>query len=186
MRFHRRVLLMALAVSVAGAACASRPRQRPLATSPINEGPETMSAVRKQLEGRWELQSLNVTTEDGRQQTIDATGVLTSDAFGTMHVEYRFSETGQKALTTLGISTPTPVISETGQVAIDPQQQRITYVGKDFNTKPFDPKLAAARANPFALERARHYAFGADGTLTLSTRYDNGKEAAVGRWKKSS
>ena len=40
----------------------------------------------------------------------------------------------------------------------------------------FDPDACAQRANPFALERVRYYTFGADGTLTLATRYDNGQE----------
>ena len=86
----------------------------------------------------------------------------------------------------LGIKTPNPVISTSGRVVIDPQKKLITYVGEDVKTQGFDPDLAARRANPFALERARFYEFGADGMLTLTSRYDNGKEAAVGRWKKSS
>ena len=47
----------------------------------------------------------------------------------------------------------------------------------------FDPKLAAQRANPFALERIRYYEFRADGTLMLSTKYETGKEAAVSLWE---
>ena len=48
-----------------------------------------------------------------------------------------------------------------------------------------DPKIAALRANPFALERIRYYTIGADGVLTMTTRHDNGRDAAVGRWKKN-
>ncbi len=48
----------------------------------------------------------------------------------------------------------------------------------------FDPDLAARRANPFALERARYYTFEEDGTLTLATRHDNGNDASVSRWKR--
>ena len=72
------------------------------------------------------------------------------------------------------------------RVVIDTQQNRITYIGDDFEARAlgFDPKLAAARANPFALERIRYYKFETDGTLTLSTRYDDGKEAAASQWKR--
>jgi len=49
----------------------------------------------------------------------------------------------------------------------------------------FDPTLAAQRANPFALERVRYYTLGTDGTLTLNTRYEDGREAAVSHWKRS-
>ena len=173
-------------LALAAAACASRPRQTPLPTTPVNEGADTMSAVRKQLQGQWTLVSLNVTAEDGRQQAIDASGLLNSDAFGNLHIEYRMSDAGQKSLGALGIKTPNPVISTSGRVVIDPQKKLITYVGEDVKTQGFDPDLAARRANPFALERARFYEFGADGMLTLTSRYDNGKDAAVGRWKKSS
>lgn len=168
-------------------ACSSRPRQRPLPTTPIDQGPETMSAVRKQLEGRWVLVSVNVTAPDGRSSPIDATGVLTADAFGGLNIEYRMSEGGQKTLTSFGISSPNPVISTSGRVVIDTQQKQITYAGDDFEKRAlgFDPDLAARRANPFALERVRYYSFDADGTLTLTTRHDNGREASVSRWKKS-
>jgi hypothetical protein len=167
--------------------CAASPRQRPIPTTAIAEGAMTADGVRKQLEGRWVLVSLTVTAEDGRRTAVEATGALTSDEFG-MHVEYRMSDSGQKSLAALGITSPDPVISTTGRVVIDPRQQQITYVGEDFEKRAqgFDPDLAARRANPFALERTRYYAFGDDGTLTLSTRYDSGKEAAVSHWRRTS
>ena len=79
------------------------------------------------------------------------------------------------------------MISTTGRVVIDTQQHRITYIGDDFEERAlgFDPKLAAQRANPFALERIRYYEFRADGTLMLSTKYETGKEAAASLWKRA-
>jgi hypothetical protein len=167
-------------------ACAASPRQRPLPTTPITEGPESLQAVRTRLQGRWELTSLTVSTEDGRSEKVDAAGQLAADAFGGLDIEYRISDAGQKQLAAIGIKVPTPIISTTGKVVIDPQQQSITYVGEDFNKRAlsFDPKLAALRANPFALEHVRHYEFGGDGSLQLGTRYPSGKDAAVGRWRK--
>ena len=169
-------------------ACAGAPRTRPLDTKPVAEGPGTIEGVRKQLEGRWTLVSLTMNSADGKSATVDAGGQLVSDAFGNLEVEYRVSETGLKTLDSLGIKSPNPVINTTGNVVIDTTQQRITYVGEDFQKRAleFDPTLATQRANPFALERVRYYTFGADGTLTLSTRYDNGQNAAVSRWKKGS
>jgi hypothetical protein len=167
--------------------CAASPRQRPIPTTPIAEGAMTADGVRKQLEGRWVLVSLNVSAEDGRRSEVEATGALTSDEFG-LSIEYRMSESGQKSLAALGIRSPNPVISTTGRVVIDPRQNQITYIGEDFEKRAqgFEPDLAARRANPFALERTRYYMFGDDGSLTLSTRYDSGKEAAVSHWKRSS
>jgi hypothetical protein len=164
--------------------CAASPRQRPLQTDPVSEGPGTIEAARKALEGRWTLVSLEVAAADGRRASVEASGLLTSDAFGNMSIEYRLSEAGQKALAELGVTSPNPVISTTGQVAIDTQQRRITYVAPDSQARPFDPDLAARRANPFALERPRYYQLAADGVLTLTTRHDNGQDAATSRWKK--
>jgi hypothetical protein len=79
------------------------------------------------------------------------------------------------------VTSPNPVISTTGRVVIDTQQHRITYLGNHFEERAlgFDPKARCAAANPFALERIRYSDLRADGTLTLSTKYDSGKEAAV-------
>jgi len=186
MGFRNHALVIAICASVILAACAARPRQRPLNTTRIEPGENSMEAVRTRLQGRWTLVSLSLTAADGRQSAVDATGALTFDTFGNLAVEYRLSENGLQTLEKLGFKTPTAVISTTGNVAIDPVKQEITYVGKDGMTRAlaFDPELAANRANPFALERVRHYSFAADDELVLSTRHDNGKDAAVARWKR--
>ena len=144
-------------------------------------------AVRARLQGRWTLVSLSLSAVDGRQAQVEATGTLTFDTFGNLGIEYRLSEDGRQALEKLGFKTPNLVISTSGNVAIDPVKQLITYVGADAtSTKAFDPELAAARANPFSLERVRYYAFPSDNELTLTTRHDSGKDAAVAQWKRGS
>jgi hypothetical protein len=169
-------------------ACAASPLQRRAGMGAVATGPNTLEAVRKQLEGRWALTSFNVTGTGGAQAAVDATGTLTCDAFGVLHVEYRISDTGQQSLATLGLPRLDPVLSTTGRVVINPQQKQITYVGDDFEKRAlgFDPALAANRANPFELERTRYYEFAADGSLVLSSRYDDGRDASVSRWKKLS
>jgi hypothetical protein len=171
---------------VTAASCAAQPSQRPLRTTPVAEGPNTIDGVRKALEGRWELVSLNMRAEDGRATSVDATGVLSCDAFGNMNLEYKISDNGLKQLAGIGIKMPTTVISTSGNVVIDPKAQRITYASDDYLKQAFDADLAARRANPFTLERVRYYEMGADGTLTLSTRYQSGANAARSQWKKSS
>ena len=171
MRVHRCKVVVTVLVALTAAACASAPRDRPLPTERVEEGPNSTTAVRKQFEGHWSLVSFKVNGADGRQADVDATGDLTFDAFGVLDVKYRMSPEGLKGLASVGVDSPNPTISTTGRVVIDTQQRRITYIGDDFEERAlgFDPKLAAQRANPFALERIRYYAFGTDGTLTLST-----------------
>ena len=110
--------------------------------------------------------------------------MLAADAYGNLTIEYRLSEAGQQALGEIGITSPNPVISTTGRVAIDVQQHSITYVAPDAASRAFEPELAAKRANPFALERTRYYTFDPDGQLTLVTRHDSGQEAARSQWRK--
>jgi hypothetical protein len=183
----RRELLLGIAAAAAGltfAGCKAVPLGRPMNTSPIAAGPETIEAIRRQLEGQWTLLGLSVTSSDGKLATVDATGVLTSDAFGNLEIEYRMSESGLKSLAAIGVTSPNPVISTKGRATIDAQQRAITYMSEKAETQPLDAELAARRANPFALERTRYFVFAPDGTLTLSTRHDDGRDAVVSRWKK--
>jgi hypothetical protein len=187
MSHHRIEALVAVLATFTCAACASAPRERPLPTKAVEEGANSTTAVRKQFEGKWALVGLTVNAADGRHVDVDSSGELTFDAFGVLQVEYRVSEEGQKGLQSVGVNQPNSRISTTGRAVFDTQQHRITYLGDDFEEKAlgFDPKLAAQRANPFALERVRYYTLGEDGTLTLRTRYDNGMDAAVSHWKRS-
>ena len=188
MQHHRLEVVLSLVTIFAVTGCAAAPRARPLPTERVEEGANSTAAARKQFEGRWSLISFKVSGPDGRQTNVDATGDLSFDGFGVLQIQYKMSDAGLKALASIGVKSPNPVISTTGRVVIDTQQHRITYLADDFEEKAlgFDPKLAAARANPFALERIRYYAFGNDGTLTLSTKYDDGKDANVSQWKRSS
>jgi len=111
---------------------------------------------------------------------------MTLDGLGGLHIEYQISDDGLAKLARAGIALPTPKISTTGQTAIDAQTSQIVYVDPALANRPFVADRVDLRRNPFALHHRRHYQFNADGTLTLSARYDTGKDAAVGRWKKSS
>ena len=179
------ILVPTLFVTMAG--CAASPRQRPVSAGDVDTGPNSLTAARKQLEGHWVLVSLNISAEDGRKVEVDATGSLTSDSFGGLNIEFNMTEAGQKALASLGITSPNPRIATGGQAAINPRAQEITFVGNRFTTSGgMDAETARRRQNPFALERIRYYSFDEQGILALATRYDNGKEAVVSRWKKSS
>ena len=180
----KRTLVVAIVIASAG--CAASSRQRPVDVGDVNTGAGSLAATRKQFEGSWKLVSLSINSPDGRKSELDATGTLTSDAFGVLAIEYRLSEQGLKAMAALGIKSPNPVISTTGQAVFNPQQHSVTYTSEDFEARSagFDPKLAAARANPFALERVRYYTFEGDGTLRLATKYDSGSEAIVSRWQR--
>ena len=187
MRRVRTGLIGALCVVMsvfAGRVSGQAPTPSP---KPAAKQPATLAEARKALAGKWHLLSLTVHAADGRSAAIEATGFLTAD-FSDMTVQFNMSPKGMQALSSIGITSPNPVISTTGQVMIDTQQRRISYVGADFQKKlmEFDKELAAKRANPFALERIRTYVFLEDGTLRLATQHDDGKDASVSVWKKAS
>jgi hypothetical protein len=182
---QRRTGTIAIGVILTAiSACTGGAIKKPLSTSPIASGINTVESVRKELEGTWTLVSLVVQNATGGRATPEATGTLVSDAYGNLKIEYRLSDLGLKALDAIGVRPPTPVIVTDGRAVINPQDKSIQYVPPDASKRAFDPNLAAARANPFALERLRYYVLTTDGMLTLSTRHDNGQDAAVSRWKK--
>ena len=179
------LLSTALIAATLCAGTAASHRQR-VSAGPVATGTQTLESVRQRLQGTWVLQSLTVSPFDGQPLAIAAQGRMTLDGSGGLHVEYHISDDGLARLAGAGIALPTPKISTNGQALIDPQTSQIVYVDPAFASRPFEADLADVRRNPFALHHRRHYQFNADGTLTLSARYDTGKDAAVGRWKKSS
>jgi hypothetical protein len=180
-------LVVAIGIGVGGACAQGQPRQRPLETTPVATGSGTIASERSQLQGRWTLMSLSVTTEKGEKADIEATGVMTFDAFGNLNIEYRLTEASRKTLEGLGIKTPGLVLSTSGSVAIDPRARQIRYVAEGAQEKAaFDADLAARRANPFTADRVRYYQLMPDGLLLLATHHDDGKDAAVARWKRES
>lgn len=176
-----RLPAVALALVITGGCMGGPVRGTPVAT-----GPDSIAAARKALQGTWQLLTLDVAADDGRRTPVEAKGELKLDDFGNLGIEYRMSEAGISALKAIGITPPTPVITTTGQVVIDPNQRRITYVNAEQRADPLDAGLAARRANPFALERVRYYNIGADGILTLTTRHESGRDAATSRWQHTS
>lgn len=168
-------LALAAAICCGAASCAK---------PPIDTGKNSVVDARKSLEGTWNMLSLEVSALDGRQRTVEANGTLVLDAFGNLDIKYKVADSGLQALDSIGLRSPNPLIATTGQVVIDPTAHKVTYLGNDDTGRAFDPDLAAKRSNPFALERTRFYSLDTNGVMTLTTRYDNGKDAATSRWKR--
>jgi hypothetical protein len=180
---YRSVATFVFVILLAG--CAASPRQRPVSVGDVSTGTGSLAEARKRLEGSWQLVSLRMINAEGRQADVEASGSLRLDGFGNLHIEFKMSPAGQQAMASIGITSPNPVLSTSGQAVIDPAQQRVSYVGDDFmKSGGMDAGLAAKRANPLAVERVRYYRFEDDGTLVLTTRYPDGKDASIGRWKK--
>ena len=153
-----RSATLALAGTVLIAGCAASERQRPIQTSRVATSGNTLEAARKQLEGRWTLVSLEYAAPDGKRATVEGTaGTLTADGFGNLAIEYRLSEGGCKPSARWASEPPTRS-SRPGAARSSTSTSRASSTSTR-SLSPSIPKLAAARQNPFALERTRYYEF---------------------------
>ena len=86
---NRSVVALMLASAVG---CASAPSQRPMKGGDVDAGPESITAARKFLEGRWTLESFEVFPPGKAAITLKGSGTLTYDDFGNLRIEIRADE----------------------------------------------------------------------------------------------
>lgn len=169
----RAVILGVLAMA---AACAPAPRIRPVKGDDVNTGPESLTAARKFLEGRWTLESFEVFPPGKPAIALKGAGTLTYDEFGNLRVEIRADEKSADLLRAAGIETRDGTISTDGRTVVDLQNRTLSYVlpGQTVGAPP---------PGPLSPSRLRHWEVKGD-LLILSTRDDNGKPLSTGRWKR--
>lgn len=76
----------------AAAACAPAPRVRPVKGGDVDAGPESLTAARKFLEGRWTLESFEVFPPGKPPIALKGAGTLNYDEFGNLRIEIRADE----------------------------------------------------------------------------------------------
>jgi hypothetical protein len=156
--------------------CAAAPRQRPVKGGPVAEGPGTLTAARKFLEGRWSLQSFEVFPPGKPPVTLVGEGTLTYDDFGNLQMDIRADEKSADLLRAAGIDIRDNAISTSGRTAVDMPNRTLTYMMGG-------QQLTTANSGPLALNRPRHWEV-TDDQLTLTTKDENGKPLSIGRWKR--
>jgi uncharacterized protein RhaS with RHS repeats len=158
-----RVIVIGLfaAVLTGALGCAGAPRERPVKAGPVATGPDTLEAVRRQIEGTWDLVSLQVLTPDGQTVTRPAGGRLTYDAYGNMSME--------------GSGENAQLIAFKGRAVIDPVRREIRLA---------DLEGSGALPSQASADKVRHYEF--DGPLLkTSVRDASGRVTAVVTWRRS-
>ncbi len=96
----RAVVLGLLAMA---AACAPAPRVRPVKGGDVDAGPESLTAARKFLEGRWTLESFEVFPPGKPAIALKGAGTLNYDEFGNLRIEIRADEKSADLLRAAGI-----------------------------------------------------------------------------------
>ena len=103
---------------VAGAclagACHAAPRGAPSTMGPVDTGPQSVEATRRQLEGARELVKLETYPAPGKVVPIEATGRMTFDAYGNVRTQGVVQGGGADAQRFLAYEE---------QVVIDPQKK---------------------------------------------------------------
>ena len=158
------------------AGCMGAPRQRPVKGGPVDEGPESITAARKFLEGRWALEEFQVFPPGKPAITLTGSGSLNYDQFGNLRIEIRADEKSADLLRAEGVEMKDGVISTDGRAVVDMQNRTLTYI------LPGEP-VGAKAAGPLAPSRPRHWEVKGD-LLFLSTRDEAGKPLSTGRWKR--
>ena len=172
-----RVTYFAIAVAIAvTAACSGAPRQRPIKGGAVDTGPQTLTAARNFLEGRWNLESFEVRPPGKPPIVLKGAGTLLYDNVGNLKMDIQADEASADLLRQSGIDIRDGRISTDGRAALDLQKHTLTYVLQG---------QAPLIKGPLGMERPRHWVVEGD-TLILTTQDDAGQPLSVGRWKRSS
>jgi len=142
----------------------------------VNTGPQSLTAARTFLEGRWVLESFEVRPPGKPPIVLKGNGTLVYDNMGNLKMDIRADEASSDVLRASGIDIRDGMISTDGRTAVDMQNKTLTYVVKG---------QAPLIRGPLGVERPRHWVVEGD-TLILTTLDDAGQPLSVGRWKRSS
>lgn len=155
-----------LIIPVMMVGCAAQPRQRPIRTSPINTGAGSVSEVRRQLAGNWDLVSYETFDSEGQATTVPASGRVMCDEFGNIEL------IGQLDRGTADTRTA-ELLNARGRLAIDVQMQRFLVLDLEGNLPLGQDEFENAPADRF-----RYYEF--DGSdLILTIRDESERIAAL-------
>ncbi len=163
-------------IVVASAACSGAPRQRPVKGGAVDTGPQTLTAARSFLEGRWVLESFEVRPPGKPPVVLKGNGTLVYDNMGNLKMDIRADEGSADVLRQSGIDIRDGMISTDGRAALDLQKHTLTYVLQG---------QAPLIKGPLGIERPRHWVVEGD-TLILTTQDEAGQPLSIGRWKRSS
>jgi hypothetical protein len=170
-RTAQKSALVCLAFALALGACAAQPRRTPIPMGPVDTGAGSVEAVRRQLEGTWELVSAEVYPEPGKVVPVKATGRLTFDAYGNVRTEASLAEPSAVA---------SRLLSYSGNVVIDPRKKewRLTDVAAE-GTPP--EKALPPEVGP---DKIRAYEFVGD-ELKLSMKDEAGRATGSVTWRRA-
>jgi len=170
---ERSVVALVLASAVG---CASAPLQKPIKGGDVDQGPESITAARKFLQGRWSLEAFEVFPPGKAAIALNGSGMLNYDEFGNLRIEIRADEQSADLLRAAGVEMRDGTISSDGRTVVDMQHRTLSYVLPGQTVGEPGP-------GPLAPGRLRHWEVKGD-LLYLSTKDEAGNILSTGRWKR--
>ena len=171
-----RHLLRLITVAAVAAAFFTLESCASLRRGPARTGADTLTAGRKQLEGRWALLSFDVRRTGGDLIQVNGEGTLLFDDFGNLEMEIRTDETSGQTLAEAGIPLEKGRLSVKGHTALDVAHQTLTFV-------PKGQPLLVPLSGPLAAIYPRYWSVDGD-VLTVGTKDNLGNPTTIGRWRK--
>ncbi len=167
-------IVMLLGLSLL-AGCAPAPRARAVKMGDVDTGANSLESVRRQLEGTWDLTSLETFASPGGTATKaeGASAVLTYDAYGNLQIMGKPGSSGS-------MPAAVELLTYSGRAVIDPGKQELHLQAVKGNTDP-----NATLGKEVGVERIRRYKI-ENGVLTISVLDASGQVSATTLWKKRS
>ena len=177
---RKLAMLTALAVLAgAMAPCQAAPRQRPVKGGPVNTGPGSLEAVRRQLQGTWQLTQFEMYPQPGKPVVLNAQALLTYDDFGNLTVQGEVRE----ALPGESAPPKNPMLNYSGRAVIDPVRQEMRLQDATSGMEGTG-KVDPAVKKELDPSRVRKFEFTSDGLLKISILDAKGQVASVATFKR--
>lgn len=152
------------------AACTASERQRPIGLGDVYTGAGSLESVRRQLQGTWELVSLESSPAPGAPLVaIKATGTLVYDEYGNLQIEAHTVDPAAPAA-----AREFALLTFKGRAAIDPVKKELQMLDMTGNADPTEV---------LAPERRRRFDVDVD-TLKLSSLDEKGQPVATSTWRR--
>lgn len=173
MRTHQSLAVVGLVCALAFTGCSAAPRQKPVKMGPVDAGAGSVEAMRRQLQGLWDLVSLDTFPKAGAAAVpVKAVAVLSYDEYGNLQMKGRRTDGG-------GTVDPASaqLLDYSGQAVIDVTKQQLQLMSVSGNAP-------AGQVPPeVSFKSIRKYALEGD-LLTISTIDAQGNTTATAVWKR--
>jgi hypothetical protein len=171
-RVDRRWLVLVLAAAPLLAACPSAPRVRPVKAGDVHTGAGSLEAVRRQLQGTWELVNAVVFDANGKETPRKAEGRLTYDEYGNLTIGAKLADSTQPETSVSGL------LAYSGRAVIDPAKSQLVLM--DLKSRlpsgePIPDEVSADKRRDYVIE---------GNTLTLTSKDAKGTPTARTTWRK--